>query len=527
MELGDSLELTPTWAVAIVVIGLILISLGIEHLLHLLSHFLHKRKRKTLIQALEDVEAELRSLGFMSLLLTIASQPISKICIPRRLVNSFLPCKRSDEPIFDEAKSCEAKGMVSLVSEVGVNQLQLLIFTLAVFHVLSCIVTLGLGEVKMKKWKYWEEETRTMEYQLSNDPRRLTLSRETSFGRRHLKLWSSHHLLLWLVCCIRQFTGSVSKADYFALRHGFLTVHFDTDSNYDFHKFLRRSIDHDFKAVARIGIWVWTYAVMFIFLNAHGFLNHYWAPMIPLAILLIVGMKLEVIITQMCLKGSQEVIVVPGTVCVKPDNNFFWFGRPQLLHHLIHFILIQNSFHLAFFAWSWYTFGFHTCFHKETVEIVLGIVMGVIVQLLCAYVTLPLYTLVTQMGSSMKESIFADCVIQGLRNWRRTAKKRLAEKQKSSRSSTTSTLTPTSTPSTPSREPLTPLNREEPSTSNMRSPNPPPKFKYPSGRLELLEVQKVVEEIIQCGTNSSRYNGEVSFRLWKRQGYEPSTRGRR
>lgn len=117
----------------------------------------------------------------MSLLLTIASQPISKICIPRRLVNSFLPCKRSDEPIFDEAKSCEAKvnmsikyknksihisviklfyphknweylgiqGMVSLVSEVGVNQLQLLIFTLAVFHVLSCIVTLGLGEIKV------------------------------------------------------------------------------------------------------------------------------------------------------------------------------------------------------------------------------------------------------------------------------------------------------------------------------------------------------------------------------------------
>lgn len=31
------------------------------------------------------------------------------------------------------------------------------------------------------------------------DPRRLILSRETSFGRRHLKLWSNHNLLLWLV----------------------------------------------------------------------------------------------------------------------------------------------------------------------------------------------------------------------------------------------------------------------------------------------------------------------------------------
>ena len=117
------------------------------------------------------------------------------------------------------------------------------------------------------------------------------------------------------------------------------------------------------------------------------------------------------------------------------------------------------------------------------------------------------------MGSSMKESIFADRVIEGLKNWKRTAKKRLADKQKSP--------TP-SIPSTPSTPPRT---SEEASTSNTRLPSMPTKFKYPSGRLELLEVQKVEEEIIQCGTNSSRYD-EVSFRLWKRQGNEPSTKGR-
>lgn len=38
MDLGSSLEATPTWAVAIVVTGLILASLGIEHVLHLLAH---------------------------------------------------------------------------------------------------------------------------------------------------------------------------------------------------------------------------------------------------------------------------------------------------------------------------------------------------------------------------------------------------------------------------------------------------------------------------------------------------------
>lgn len=60
-----------------------------------------------------------------------------------------------------------------------------------------------------------------------------------------------------------------------------------------------------------------------------------------LQVLLVVGTKLEVIITEMCLKSSQQIIVAPGRVCVKPDDNLFWFGQPQLLLHLIQFILIQ------------------------------------------------------------------------------------------------------------------------------------------------------------------------------------------
>jgi len=60
-----------------------------------------------------------------------------------------------------------------------------------------------------------------------------------------------------------------------------------------------------------------------------------------LQILLIVGMKLEIIITTMCKKSSQESVLAPGTVCVRPDNSLFWFGRPQLLLHMIQFILIQ------------------------------------------------------------------------------------------------------------------------------------------------------------------------------------------
>ena len=37
--------------------------------------------------------AELMLLGFISLLITVGTKPISKICIPEKAANIMLPCK--------------------------------------------------------------------------------------------------------------------------------------------------------------------------------------------------------------------------------------------------------------------------------------------------------------------------------------------------------------------------------------------------------------------------------------------------
>ncbi|CAD5178172.1 unnamed protein product [Musa acuminata subsp. malaccensis] len=488
-----SLESTPSWAVAGVSAVLICVALLIEHALHRLTLLLERRKRKTLNRALGHVKAELRNLGFMSLLLTVAKQPISKICIPAGLGDSFLPCKDAAPPgRFTEEQSCQNKGKISLLSSQGTQQLQILIIVLAMFHILSSLVTLALGEAKVffihSSLLRTEEAKRLLEFVY---PRRLKLARQTSFGERHLKSWSNHHLFLWMVCFLRQFTDSVSKADYFSLRRGFIAVHFSQDCKFEFRKFLRRSVDRDFAVVVSISFWIWMFAVFFIFFNAYGFYSHYWLPFIPLVILLVIGTKLEVIITTMCLKSSNQAIVVPGTICVEPDNSFFWFGRPRLLLHLMQFILVQNSFQLAFFAWTWYNFGLRSCFHREVADVVLSFGVGILVQLLCAYVTLPLYALVTQMGSSMKETIFTDEVIESLRDWKRRARKNVAERRSLA------------------------SDKDEASSSCSHTPRKP-EFKYPSGRLELLEVQRVVEEIIQHGANNMSNDGELSFGLWRR-----------
>lgn len=51
----------------------------------------------------------------MSLLLTVAKQPISKICIPAALGDSFLPCRDAAQPgSFTEEQSCQEKVYIDL-----------------------------------------------------------------------------------------------------------------------------------------------------------------------------------------------------------------------------------------------------------------------------------------------------------------------------------------------------------------------------------------------------------------------------
>lgn len=218
-------------------------------------------------------------------------------------------------------------------------------------------------------------------------------------------------------------------------------AHFAEGSNFDFQKYLRRALERDYGVVVGISFWIWIFSVVFIFLNAHVFYNYFWLPFIPLAMLLIVGTKLQGIITRMCVDTNDKSHVVRGTLLVRPSDHYFWFGRPKLLLHLMHLILFQNSFQLAFFTWSWFKFGIRSCFHHDTEDIVIKLVMGLLVHILCGYVTLPLYALVTQMGTSMRKAVFTEGVLEGLKRWRVKAKKKVALRNNSARRSLDASIT--------------------------------------------------------------------------------------
>ncbi|KAK7270352.1 hypothetical protein RIF29_23430 [Crotalaria pallida] len=322
---------TPTWAVAAVCFAMLAISIFIEHLIEAIGKWLKKRHKKALHEALE-------------------------------------------------------KGKVAFVSQYGIHQLHIFIFVLAIFHILQCIITLGLGRTKMGIWKKWEEETKTVEHQCYNDPERFRFARDTTFGRRHLNSWTKSPISLWIVSFFRQFYGSVDKVDY--------TAHLapGSEAKFNFQKYIQRSLEEDFKVVVGISPTIWFFAVLTLLTNTNGWYPYLWLPFIPLIILLLVGTELQMIITKMGLRIQERGDVVKGAPVVEPGDYLFWFRRPRLILFLIHLVLFQ-------------------------------------------------------MGSTMKPTIFNDRVAKALKNWHHTARKHVRHNKVSSHSGVNTPLS--SYPTTP------------------------------------------------------------------------------
>ncbi|KAB1220340.1 MLO-like protein 3 [Morella rubra] len=457
---GLSLEHTPTWALAVVCFVFMSVSILLVHSIHLLTNWLKRHQKSALIDAVKKLKSELMLLGFMSLLLAVTQDHTSKICIPAKAADTMLPCRKQEnsqstkiqeyehlarvtvgslstminnlwrpsrrlEADDDKGSadagaaydSCSSVGKVALITTEGLHQLHIFIFVLAVMQIVYCVLTVAMGTAKMRRWEAWEKETQTIEYQVANDPNRFRLARQTSFGRRHMTSCTDTSFQLWIKCFFRQFFRSVAKVDYFTLRHGFISAHLSDGlhGNFDFEKYIRRSLEEDFKAVIGIRPLMWFLVVIFILVDVHGWNVLLWVSYIPLLIVLVLGTKLEVIVARMALQINDRNNVIIGTPLVIPNDSLFWFGRPGFVLTLLHYTLFVNAFDLAFFIWVTIQFGFNSCYHEKTWVTITRIVLGVVVQVLCSYITLPLYALVTQMGSNFKSKVLEEQIANLIR----------------------------------------------------------------------------------------------------------------
>jgi mlo protein len=88
---------------------------------------------------------------------------------------------------------------------------------------------------------------------------------------------------------------------------------------------------------------------------------------LPLILLLIVGTKLELISTRLAQEAADCPDEATGNPWTKPCKEHFWFSKPRIVLHLIHFILFQNSFEMGFFFWVLATYGFDSCIMENKI----------------------------------------------------------------------------------------------------------------------------------------------------------------
>ncbi|KAK6157420.1 hypothetical protein DH2020_011668 [Rehmannia glutinosa] len=382
-----SLGLTPTWSVASVLTIFIVVSLLVERSIHRLGNWLKKTNRKPLLAAVEKMKEELMLLGFISLLLTANSSIISNICIPSKFYGSvFTPCTdhESDEGRQNNSLK-ERKLLVAFidphsyrrmltglnlntcpenyepfVSYEGLEQLHRFIFVMAVTHISYSCLTMLLAIVK--------------------------------------------------TCFFRQFGRSVVRADYLTLRQGFITNH-NLTPKYDFHSYMIRSMEEEFQRIVGVSARLWGFVVAFMLFNVKGSNLYFWIALIPVFLVLFVGTKLQHVIATLAL----ESVGISGSFArpkFKLRDELFWFNKPELLLSLIHFILFQ---------WQ---FGYNSCFIKNHFLVYLRLILGLTGQFLCSYSTLPLYALVTQMGSNYKAALIPQRIRETIDGWKKAARRR-------------------------------------------------------------------------------------------------------
>ncbi|KAF2927522.1 MLO-like protein 13 [Oryza sativa Japonica Group] len=441
----SSITHTPTWVVAVVCFAIVSVSLAAERLLHHLGKFLKHKDQKALYSALERLKEELMLLGFISFVLSLSEGFIVGICVSENAMHLMLPCKKETYQLSEGVKLCKKKGEVPLLSVEALHQLHIFIFILGLVHVVFCATTILLGGAKIRKWKLWETEIQQeMQQKLQKrdaTPGRIAHNQQGEFVSERTKgLWMKLAVVSWIIAFFKQFHDSVSKSDYKALRSAFGLKHFPSHPSFNFYKYLIRALEHDFKRVVGISWYMWLFVILFLLLNINGWHTYFWLAFLPLFLLLVVGAKLEHIITRLAQEAAAVASLSHGTErtpYVKPSKEHFWFGRPEIVLNLIHFILFQNSFEIGFFIWVLVTFGFDSCIMEKKVYAISRLVIGVLIQMICSYVTLPLYAIVTHMDGGIKLQGIGSGLHESVAGWALDARRKKEEQQSSHGGATT------------------------------------------------------------------------------------------
>ncbi|KAI6698992.1 hypothetical protein NL676_019111 [Syzygium grande] len=411
---GTTLEFTSTWVVAVICCVIVLISFLVHRFLQCAGQLLtrpykehqslRRGRRKYLFNALQKIKEELMLLGFISLLLSVFQTRIGKICISERLANVWLPCHL---PAYSSSTTTAHFSTDPIASD-GYRGRRLLSDTTDYCSQKASLLSLEhLSIGKQTSTGQWDKSIIENDRYINEEDRCSKLIQLAKNDGRFFDGGKRLAVIGWLHIFGKHFFPSVTKLEYIAIRLNCIKAHKLNTPDDDFQNIIRR-VQKDFDKVVGISWYLWLFVVLFLLLNVSGWNAYFWISFLPLTLLLVVGAKLEHVVTQKMKKITEKYNSSAGAsistvTAVEFSDDDFWFHKPHLVLDLIHIILFQNSFELAFFFFILFQYDFNSCIMGEVAYVIPRLVIGVSVQFMCSYRTLPLYAIMKSQMSRKQD----------------------------------------------------------------------------------------------------------------------------
>jgi hypothetical protein len=301
-------------------------------------------------------------------------------------------------------------GQFPFIEQAALHQTHVIIFIMAMVHIIiGCMVMLIAG-VKVKRWANWERYGDSVDEKASK-----LLVPEDRVG----------HLAI-LCGCKEQFTQSVDPATYIAIRRFFISKHPTkkiTPENYPFHEKVAAHLNEKFAELLGIRWWMWISLGIQIILEGYGFGYLSLFTLAALNVMLIAGAKLQMVNDHLTRKvyEAYDCLTPPhgaGRDCISDENLHamqvsreelpavmdlepnFWLDDPTILETMIVFALWQNSVSVAlmmYFGDFEVRSGFHTCYWESRSISGASLDLGIVLFTICisAFNVVPVYVLIS------------------------------------------------------------------------------------------------------------------------------------
>ncbi|KAM3372403.1 hypothetical protein ACQJBY_019334 [Aegilops geniculata] len=368
------LEFTPTWIVASVCSVIVIISLLFERLLHRLGKRLMRSRKKPLYEALLKVKEELMLLGFISLLLTVFQGPMGKLCVSPGTMHHLLPCKppphKTDHlggavftGVMGGARRLLAGGASS--DEYCLKKGKVPLLSSEAIHQLHIFIFV----------------LAVTHFVLSAITVLLGIAQTRNWRHWEAKIQESDGGAPQMIKHVQEFKfiqdhfkGHRKRSRIFGWMRSFFKQFYGSVTDEDYTTMRLGFIMKHCKGTPKFNFYSYMIrALEFDFKKVVGISWYLWAMLMIFLLLNVQGWYVYIWIT------------------------------------LVPFIV---------------TYGFKSCIMGKPAYVITRIVISVICQLLCGYSTLPLYAIISHMGTSFKKTIFDDNVTEGLVNWAEKARRR-------------------------------------------------------------------------------------------------------